>query len=143
MKLPPGRKSIGCKWVFKVKHAEDGSVEKFQGRLVAKGFEQKYGMDYDETFSPVVKFTSIRNVIALAAEKKVHLHQMDVVSAFLNGDLEEEIYMEQPEGYVQHGKEDLVCKLRKSLYGLKQSPRYWNRKLKGVPVRHWLHPKFS
>ena len=129
VKLPSGRKSIGCKWVFKVKHSEDGSVEKFKGRLVAKGFAQRYGVDYDETFSPIVRFTTIRSVIALAAEKKMHLHQMDVVSAFLNGDLEEEIYMDQPEGYVQQGKEDLVCQLKKSLYGLKQSPRCWNRKL--------------
>ena len=94
VKLPPGRKSIGCKWVFKVKHSEDGSVEMFKGWLVGKGFAQRYGVDYDETFSPVVRFLTIWSVIALAAEKKTHLHQMDVVSAFLNGDLEEEICME-------------------------------------------------
>ena len=129
VKLPLGRNSIGCKWVFKVKHSEDGSVEKFNGRLVAKGFVQEYGVDYDGTFSSTVKFTTMLGLISLAAEKKMHLRQVGVVSAFLNGELEEEIYMNQPESYVQQRKEDLVCRLRKPLHGLKQSPRCWNHKL--------------
>ena len=127
VKLPRGRKAIGCKWVFKVKHDGDGEVERFKGRLVAKGYSQKYGIDYDETFSPVVRFSSIRTLLALAVQKGMLIHQMDVVTAFLNGRLEEEIYMQQPEGYITPGSEDLVCRLKKSLYGLKQSPRCWNK----------------
>ena len=127
--LPEGRKVIGSKWVFKVKHNADGSVEKHKARLVAQGFSQKHGVDYDETFSPVVRFESIRTVIALAVKKGLKMHQMDVKTAFLYGELEEEVYMRQPEGFVVEGQEHLVCKLNKSLYGLKQSPRCWNHVL--------------
>ena len=126
VELPSGRKPIGCKWVFKVKYGSDGKVERFKGRLVAKGYAQQYGIDYEETFSPVVRFSSIRLLLAYAVQNDMLVHQMDVVTAFLNGKLEEEIYMEQPDGYIQPGKENLVCKLQKSLYGLKQSPRCWN-----------------
>ena len=124
--LPSGRQAIGSRWVFKVKHTSDGTVKRFKARFVAKGYAQKPGIDYSETFSPVVKFQSIR---VLLAQHSLVLHQMDVVTAFLNGDLDETIYMEQPDGYVQKGKEKLVCKLKKSLYGLKQSPRCWNKVL--------------
>jgi len=126
VKLPDNRSVIGCKWIFKVKYGNHGQVERFKGRLVAKGYSQKYGIDFDETFSPVVRFDSIRALLAFAVQKKMLIHQMDVVAAFLHGDLEEVIYMEQPEGYVIPGKEDMVCQLEKSLYGLKQSPRCWN-----------------
>ena len=129
VKLPEGRKAIGCKWVFRVKYDGKGQVERFKGRLVALGYSQKYGIDYDETFSPVARFSSIRTLLAFAVEMGMQIHQMDVVTAFLNGDLKEEIYMQQPSGYTQPGKEELVCKLKKSLYGLKQSPRCWNEKL--------------
>ena len=127
VELPTNRKTIGSKWVFKVKYGKHGEVDRFKGRLVAKGYSQKYGVDYDETFSPVLRFSSLRILLAYAVQKKMLVHQMDVTTAFLNGDLEEEIYMEQPEGYVVSGKEHMVCKLKKSLYGLKQSPRCWNR----------------
>ena len=126
VELPKDRKAVGSKWVFKVKTASDGSIERYKARLVAQGFSQKYGLDYDETFSPVVRPESIRTVIALAVKKGLKLHQMDVTTAFLNGELEEEVYMKQPEGFVADGQEHLVCKLRKSIYGLKQSPRCWN-----------------
>ena len=126
VELPQDREAIGCKWVFKVKHTSDGKVERFKGRLVAKGYSQKYGIDYDETFSPVVRFSSIRALLAFAVQNNMLIHQMDVVTAFLNGELSEEIYMQQPDGYAIRGQEHLVCKLRKSLYGLKQSPRCWN-----------------
>ena len=126
VELPSGRNAIGCKWVFKVKYDCEGRVERFKGRLVAKGYAQKYGIDYDETFSPVVRFSSIRALLAYAVQNDMLIHQMDVITAFLNGKLEEEIYMEQPDGYIQPGQEHLVCKLQKSLYGLKQSPRCWN-----------------
>ena len=127
VELPHDRKPIGSKWVFKVKHSSSGEVERFKGHLVAKGYAQKHGLDYDETFSPVVRFSSIRALAAFAIQNDMQIHQMDVVTAFLNGELDEKIYMEQPEGYVQAGKEHLVCKLKKSLYGLKQSPRCWNK----------------
>ncbi|CAB4027047.1 Hypothetical predicted protein [Paramuricea clavata] len=130
VELPAGRKSISFKWVFKVKYDETKKVERFKGRLVAKGFLQKYGIDYDETFSQVVRFSSIRALLAFGVSRRMLIHQMDVVTAFLNGTLDEEIYMQQPEGYVEPGKEGLVCRLKKSLYGLKQSPRCWNNVFK-------------
>ena len=92
VKLPEGRKSVGCKWVFKKKHDADGTVERFKARLVAQGYNQKFGVDFDETFSPVVRFESVRTMIALAAEHDLKLHQIDVTAAFLNGELKESIY---------------------------------------------------
>ena len=129
VKLPKGRKTIGSMWVFKEKMGADGSIERHKARLVAQGFSQQHGLDYDETFSPVVRTESVRTVIALAARNNLLLHQMDVTTAFLNGNLKEEVYMRQPEGYVMEGKEHLVCRLNKSIYGLKQSPRCWNAAL--------------
>jgi len=129
VELPAGHKPIGCKWVFKVKYRSDGEVEHFKGRLVAKGYAQMYGIDYDETFAPVVRFSSIRTLLAFAVQNSLLIHQMDVVTAFLNGNLSEEIYMQQPDGYIQVGNEHLVCKLKKSLYGLEQLPRCWNTAL--------------
>ena len=131
VELPKDRKAVGNKWVFKIKTDADGSVERYKARLVAQGYTQKFGLDYDETFSPVVRFESVRTVVALAAQQGLKLHQMDVTCAFLNGELEEEIYMKQPEGFEIKGKEHLVCKLRRSIYGLKQSPRCWNTTLNG------------
>jgi transposase InsO family protein len=125
--LPKGRKAIGCRWVFRVKENQAGEIERFKARLVAKGFSQKYGIDYDETFAPVAKFTSIRAVLSMAAKYGLKLHQMDVKTAFLNGVLDEDIYMAQPDGYVDENHPDHVCKLKRSLYGLKQSPRMWNQ----------------
>ena len=101
-------------------------MERHKARLVAQGFSQKFGDEYDETFCPVVRFESVRTIIALAAQHGLKLHQMDVTTAFLNGELKEEIYMKQPEGFIAKGKEHLVCKLNRSIYGLKQSPRCWN-----------------
>ena len=128
VKLPEGRRTVGCKWVFRVKYDGEGRVKYFKGRLVAQGYSKRYGIDYDEIFAPVARLSSIRILLAFAVENKMNIHQMDVVSAFLNGELKEEIFMQQPPGYVQSGKEDLVCKLKKSIYGLKQSPRCWNEK---------------
>jgi hypothetical protein len=126
--LPKGRKPISCKWVFKIKHGVHGEIERYKARLVVRGFTQTFKVDYNETFAPVAKFVSIRCILALAAIEDMEIHQMDVKTTFLNGDLEEEIYMEQPQGFTQEG-EHLVCKLHKSMYGLKQSPRAWNKKL--------------
>ena len=124
VKLPENRKTVGSKWVFKVKVGPDGSIERHKARLVVQGYSQKYGLDYDETFSPVVRTESVRTVIVLA-KNNLLLQQMDVTTAFLNGILEEEVYMKQPEGFVEKGKEHLVCKLNKNIYGLKHSPRCW------------------
>ena len=126
--LPPGTKPINCKWIFKIKYFPNGSVEKYKARLVAKGFTQKQNIDYFDTFAPVTRISSIRILFALASIYKLIVHQMDVKTTFLNGDLEEEIYMEQPEGCKIPGKENKVCKLRKSLYGLKQAPKQWHEK---------------
>ena len=130
--LPAGKKAIGSKWVYKVKTNSDGSIERYKARLVAKGFNQKFGSDYDETFCPVVRLESLRNLIALSAKHKLQLHHVDVHTAFLNGTLQEEVYMEQPVGYVRKGEEHLVCRLKKSIYGLKQGSRCWNSVLRLV-----------
>jgi len=98
-----------------VKHDSEGQVERFKGRLVAKGYSQKYEIDYDETFSPVVLFSSIRTLLAYAVQRGMMIHQMDVITAFLNGELNEKIYMQQPTGYIQSGKEQLVCKLKEKV----------------------------
>ncbi|XP_068338880.1 uncharacterized protein [Pyrus communis] len=121
--LPPGNKPIGYKWIFKKKLKPDGTIDKYKARLVAKGYRQKHGLDFFDTYSPVTRITSIRLLIAIAALHNMEIHQMDVKTAFLNGDLDEEIYMEQPEGFVVKGQEHKVCKLVKSLYGLKQAPK--------------------
>ena len=106
---PQDRQVIGSKWVFKRKIDSDGSVERYKARLVAQGFTQKPGLDYDETFCPVVRFESLRTLAAMAVQDGLILHQMDVTSAFLNGTLSEEVYMKQPEGFIEKGKENLVC----------------------------------
>ena len=129
VELPKDNKVIGSKWIFKRKINADGSVESYKARLVAQGFSQTHGRDYDETFCPVVRFESIHSVIAVAVQNDLTLHQMDVTSAFLNGTLEEEVFMQQPEGYKSEGETQLVCKLKRSLYGLKQAPRCWNTAL--------------
>ena len=128
-KPPLGRKIIGSRWVFKIKHDENGEVERYKCRLVAQGYTQAQGIDYHETFTPVARFGSIRALLAIAAKRKMYVHQMDVQTAFLNGKLEEDIVMSQSEGFEVEGKEDMVCHLHRSLYSLKQSPRFWKKEL--------------
>ena len=125
--LPEGHKTIGVKWVFKKKLNPKGEVERYKARLVAKGYRQKAGIDYDEVFAPVVRMETIRLLISCAVQEGWLIHQMDVKSAFLNGVLKNEVYIEQPEGYEKNpGK---VLRLKKSLYGLKQAPRAWNERI--------------
>ncbi|KAG8502477.1 hypothetical protein CXB51_000392 [Gossypium anomalum] len=134
--LPDGQRTVGCKWIFKIKRHADGSIARYKGRLVVKGYLQEADIDFQETFSPVVKPTTVRVVLALAVSLNWPLRQVDINNAFLNGDLSEEIYIVQPPGFEQQGLngERLVCKLRKALYGLKQAPRVWFHKLKDFLV---------
>jgi len=135
VKLPEGRRALKNRWVYRVKREGNNSQPRYKARLVVKGFSQKRGIDFEEIFSPVVKMSSIRVVLGLAASLDLEIEQMDVKTAFLHGDLEEEIYMEQPEGFTVKDKENFVCKLKKSLYGLKQAPRQWYKKFESVMMQ--------
>jgi len=121
VKLPAGHKPIGLKWVYKLKRNEDGEVVKHKARLVAKGYVQKQGIDFEEVFAPVARLDTVRLILALATNRGWQVHHLDVKSAFLNGELVEDVYVSQPEGYVKKGKEQMVLKLSKALYGLKTS----------------------
>ena len=134
--LPQGKRTVGCKWIFTIKYNSDGSINRFKARLVAKGFTQSYGVDYQETFAPVAKLNTVRILLSLAVNCDWPLYQLDVKNAFLNGDLEEEVYMEIPPGMKKHYSGRVVCKLLKSLYGLKQSPRAWFDKFAKLVVKH-------
>ena len=131
--LPKNKRAIPCKWVYKMKTNADGSVERYKARLVIKGCSQRKGYDYDQTFSPVAKSGTIRSVLSIAANEGMLLRQFDVSTAFLYGNLEEEIYMEQPEGF--NDGTGRVCRLNKSLYGLKQAPRCWNKRFGNFLIR--------
>jgi hypothetical protein len=128
---PEGKFVVTSKWIYKINHVVDGGIEKYKVRFVAKGFSQVEGVDYDETFAPVARYTSIRSINARAASMGWKLHQMDVKTAFLNGENEEEVYIEQPKGFVIHNERSHVCRLKKALYGLKQAPRAWYEKIDG------------
>lgn len=138
--LPSNKTPIGCKWVYEVKLKSDGSLERYKARLVAKGFTQREGMDFHETFSPVVKMTTIWSVIAIVASKHWPLHQLDVNNARMHCNLYEDVYMLMPEGIPNPSH--LVCKLNKSLYGLKQASRQWVHKLtSALQSLHYVQSK--
>jgi hypothetical protein len=126
---PKDKNVIGTKWVFRNKLNEDGQVTRNKARLVCKGYAQVEGVDFEETFSPVSRMEAIRMILAYACSKRIKVYQMDVKSTFLNGELEEEVYIEQPEGFLLSEREDYVCRLKKALYGLKQAPRAWYSRL--------------
>jgi hypothetical protein len=119
VQLPKGKKAVGCKWVFTVKQNQKGEVDRYKERLVAKGYSQTYGIDYDETFAPVAKVGTVRTLISCIVNFGWPIHRMDVKNAFLHGDLQEEVYMEIPPRFANSHTAGKVCKLKKSLYGLK------------------------
>jgi hypothetical protein len=122
---PKGKDVVSSKWLFKIKHVVDGSIEKYKAGFVARGFSQKEGINYEETFTPMAKYTSIKTIIALATKMKWKLHQKDVKTNFLNGVIKEEVYIEKPQGFEVEDRKSHVCRLKKALYGLKQAPRAW------------------
>jgi hypothetical protein len=122
---PEGKSVVTSRWLYKLKHVPDGIIEKDKDRFVSRGFSQVEGVDYDETFAPVARYTSIRAVISIAAEMGWKIHQMDVKTTLLNGLIQEEVYIEQPLGFDVHRRESHVCRLKKALYGLKQALGAW------------------
>ncbi|GMP88046.1 hypothetical protein CsSME_00040174 [Camellia sinensis var. sinensis] len=136
--LPAGKNLVGCKWVYNVKTYSDGSLERYKARLVAKGISQEYGIDYEETFAPVVKITTIRTLISVTAVRAWPLYQMDVKNVFLNGYLTEKVYMRSPPGL--HYSSGQVCRLLRALYRLKQSPRAWYDHFQTTVTEFGFHP---
>ncbi|RVW35632.1 Retrovirus-related Pol polyprotein from transposon TNT 1-94 [Vitis vinifera] len=136
MDLPKGKRALKNKWILKRKPEPNKSQPRYNARLVVKGFSQKKGIDFEKIFSPMVKMFSIRVVLGLAASINLEIEQLDVKTTFLHGHLEEEIYIEQLEGFTIKGKEHLVCRLKKSLYGLIQAPRQWYKKFDSFMVKH-------
>ena len=137
VKRPENKRVVGCKWVYKVKQGIPGVKSmRYKARLVAKGYTQREGIDFTEVYSPVVRHTSIRMILALVAVHSMHLEQMDVKTAFLHGEIEEQIVMSQPEGFEDQSSGDWVCLLKKSLYGFNQSPRQWYLRFDEFIVTH-------
>lgn len=136
--LPPQRKPVSCKWTFKLKYNAQGEIDRYKARLVARGFTQRYGIDFTETFSPVAKFDSIQTLPSLVAVNDLHMVQFDVCTAFLHGEIDEELYMTQPPHFEDTSAQ--VCRLKKSIYGLRQASRVWNRRFNQFLSKHQLRP---
>lgn len=131
---PKHRNVIGCKWVFTTKRDADGAVEKYKARLVAQGCFQKRNVDYFETFAPVIRHPTIRLILAIGVQKRLLIHHVDIAAAYLNGNLEEEVFMHQPDEFIDQSHPEKVCKLNRSIYGLKQAGRDWNRKINSILI---------
>lgn len=127
---------VGCKWVFAIKYNSDGSINRYKARLVAKGFTQEYGVDYVETFAPVAKLNTVRIIFSIAVNLDWKLFQLDTKNAFLNGELKESVFMDIPPGYKTEQNKSMICKLKKSIYGLKQSPRAWFARFTKVVLKY-------
>ena len=132
---PKHKNVIGTKWVFRNKLNKDGKVSRKKARLVCKDYSREEGVDYGENFAPVARLEGVRTLIAYAAHKEFKVYHMDVKSTYLNGILDEEVYIEQPEGFVDPDKKDMVCKLKKALYGLKQAPSAWYERLNNYLIQ--------
>ena len=141
--LPSRKSTIDCKWVYKIKTQSEGIVDRYKARLVARGFTQEYGIDYEETFAPMARLSSIRTLIVISTARKWPLFQIDVKNAFLNGELSKEVYMKLPPGYSHApGFPHRVCRLRRTLYGLKQAPRAWFAKFNSTISHHGFSGSF-
>jgi len=132
---PSGKLIVISKWIYKIKHVVDVSIEKYKERFVARGFSQKEGIDYEETFAPTTRYTTIRSLVSLDATMGWNIHQMDVKTTFLNGTIDEEVYIEQLEGFEVNSRDSHVCRLKKALYGLKQAPRAWYARMDAYLLR--------
>ncbi|GLT34761.1 hypothetical protein SLA2020_092600 [Shorea laevis] len=148
--LPEGKKTVGVKWVYKTKLKENGEVDKYKACLVVKGYKQEFGVDYQEVFTSVARHDTIKLVISLAAQNSWPVFQPDVKLAFLHGDLDEQVFIEQTPSYVKVGNEHKVYKLKRALYGLKQAPRAWYSRIEAYflkegfqkcPYKHTLFTK--
>ena len=126
------------KWIFKTKLNESGQIEKYKARLVAKGYAQRFGIDYTEVFASVARLDTVRVLLALAAQGTWEVVQLDIKSAFLHGELQEEVFVQQPEGFIKKGRENQVYRLKKALYGLKQAPRAWYSKIEAYFAKKTL-----
>ena len=137
--VPKYKDVINVKWIYKTKQDVDGNVQTHKARMAEIGFTQQPGIDLNEKFAPIARMDTVRTVLAIATQNKWHVHQMDVNSAFLNGYLEEEVYVEQPQGYEVPGQVHKVYRLKKALYGLKQAPRAWYSRIDSYLTKNGFH----